>query len=374
FSDGTRIKEAAEWPKRRAEILKLFQSHVYGTMPTSDDFKIELFEQAESFGILDGRGTAQEVEIKISRNDRHINVRLLTVRPANAKGPVPFFVGYNFVGNHTVLSSRKIQLRGRLEKDGTIKPADESKRGSRRGRWDVGQIVDAGYGLVTAHYADVDPDYYDEFKNGVHRLYPELQNRPDNWTSIGGWAWGLSRILDHLQSSKHFDAKRAIVFGHSRLGKTSLWAGATDPRFAIVISNDSGCGGAALARRHFGETVARITEVFPHWFCAAHNKYRENESELPVDQHMLISLMAPRPVCIASAEGDRWADPKGEFLSGYHAQPVYSLLGKPGGLPEKMPAVDSPVGDRIGYHMRTGKHDVKPYDWTQYIKFAKRHF
>jgi hypothetical protein len=373
MSDGTPVDSVDAWTKqRRAEVLELFKQHVYGTMPDATvPFQVQ--SKTEPFEILSGRGVAQEVELQMERGAKSIKVRILTIRPSQTSGPVPFFIGYNFLGNHTVIANSDVTLARAKTRDGKWAQAKESTRGERTSRWDVGQILDAGMGLVTAFYDDVDPDAYDKFQNGVHALYPELQARPDNWTSIGGWAWCLSRILDHLETDKHFDAKRAMVFGHSRLGKTSLWAGATDPRFAIVISNNSGCGGAALARRHFGETVDRITTVFPHWFCAKHNDYRENENAMPVDQHMLISLMAPRPVYIASAQGDQWADPKGEFLSGYHAQPVYKLLGEEGGLPEEMPAVDQPIGNRIGYHMRSGKHDVKAYDWTQYIKFAKRH-
>lgn len=214
-----------------------------------------------------------------------------------------------------------------------------------RDQWPRERVTERGYGLASAVYTDIRPDADD--------------GRPraeDEWGAIGQWAWALSRLLDRLAADPRVDASRVVAIGHSRLGKVALWAAAQDERFAMAISNNSGCGGAALSRRDVGESVEAITRTFPHWFCPRFSGYAGREAELPVDQHELIAAIAPRPVVVGSAAEDTWADPEGERLGAELAAPVFRLLD----------------AEPPAYHLREGGHALRVDDWERYLDFADR--
>jgi hypothetical protein len=381
LADGTRVADAATWDGRhRAEILGLFESQVYGRAPgRPEGLRFEVTAVVKD--ALGGKATRKHVTIHFSGRSDGPSMDLMVYLPNRGRGPHPAFLGLNFGGNQAVDPDPRIPLaRGwvRNNKELGIEDnrANERSRGSESSRWEIGRAVDRGYAVATAYYGDIDPDFDDGFKNGVHPLfYRAGQDRPapDEWGSIAAWAWGLGRALDYLETDVDVDAKRVVVMGHSRLGKTALWAGATNSRFALVISNDSGEGGAALARRRFGETTSRINTAFPHWFAGNFKQYGNREDAMPVDQHMLLALIAPRPVLVCSAVEDLWADPRGEFLSAKGADPVYRLVGTDGLAVRDMPGPNVLVWSTIGYHIRPGKHDVTSVDWDAYLDFADRH-
>ncbi len=377
MQDGARVTSAKQWrERRRPELLRLFETHVFGRTPV-ESVKLRFEQVSLDRSALGGTATRKEVSIHFTETSNGPRMDLLIFLPNQAKSPVPLFVGLNFGGNHAAHPDPSIRLstgwHRTNERSGYVNNrATPSSRGTEASRWSVAACLARGYGVATAYCGDLDPDFDDGFLNGVHVLFPRT-NRPDDWGTIGAWAWGLSRAVDYFETDRAIDRRRVLVMGHSRLGKAALWAGAQDERFAAVISNNSGCGGAALSKRIFGETVRRINTSFPHWFCVNHRQYNDNESALPIDHHQLLALAAPRPAYVASAEEDAWADPKGEFLAAAGASPVYKLLGADGLAAAAMPPVNQPVLSRLGYHIRTGKHDVTEYDWQRWMDWAEKH-
>ncbi len=377
---GKKVTSVKKWEKKqRPRLIRLFEDQVYGKIP--ENLGITTFQILEEGSNTPyGNGHRKQVLMVLKKGNLELPVQMLLYLPEK-EGKVPVFLGYNFTGNHTVTPDVEVRISDSWVADnpslGIINHRlTEQSRGAATDRWPVQMILDAGYGVATIYYGDVDPDR-DDFSDGVHPFAyqsGQTQPGPSGWGSLSAWAWGLSQAMNYLQTDPDVDAAKVIVIGHSRLGKAALWAGALDTRFAMVVSNNSGCGGAALSRRKFGETVERINTSFPHWFCDNFNAYNDKEENLPVDQHELIALIAPRPVYIASAEGDQWADPRGEYLAGFHASPVFALYGFTGLTSPEMPPVHQPVMNRIGYHIREGKHDITPYDWQQYIRFAELHF
>jgi hypothetical protein len=337
---------------RKNEIIGLFRNNVYGLMPkTYDDLQFVVTNEITD--ATGGKARLKEIAITISKSGNSVTLNLILFLPNNIKAPAPAFL-----------------LINNREKNNT-----DPKRIIKSPFWPAEMLIDSGYAVAAFHVSDAAPDDSTSYQNGVIKLYPDQLKVPNGMKAIGAWAWAASRVMDYFEVQNEVDAKKVCIVGHSRGGKAALWAGAEDQRFAIVVSNNSGNSGAALSRRKFGETIRQINDRFPHWFCDNYKKYNDNEHTLPVDQHMLIAMIAPRPVYVTSASKDLWADPRGSYLSLIHAQNVYDLYGKHSALTAEPPAINSPIiNSFLGYHNREGIHDLTVYDWNNFIRFANYHY
>jgi hypothetical protein len=347
------VSTQSQWRERRAEILELFRDTVYGRSPGRPqhlDFKVA----EDNPQAMDGKATLRRVTIASRQGARSHQFELILFLPNARKDRAPVFL---FINN-----------RGIANTDPT--------RTEKSGFWPAEQLIGRGYGIAAIQYNQLAPDNKDTYRDGVITLFVDGAGAPRDaytWMAIAAWAWGASRAMDYLATDARVDASHVAIVGHSRGGKAALWAGAEDERFAMVVSNESGEGGAALSRRMFGETVERINTSFPHWFTSTYKTFNNREAELPLDQHMLLALAAPRALYVASADEDLWSDPRGEFLSLAASSPVFTLWGDSAIRPDQMPPLETPlVVGRRGYHIRTGPHNLTPYDWDRFADFADR--
>jgi hypothetical protein len=350
MKDGRKVTTPEMWKKeRRPELLELFRENVYGRAPVGRPDSLEFKTTDTDSKAMDGQATRKLVTISYQGPGGNGAIHLILFVPNSLHKPAPCFV--------------LICNRGAENIDPT--------RVQKSPFWPAEQIVARGYAAATFLNSDVAPDTKDAWTKGAHAIFDPPHRAPDAWGTIAAWAWGSSRVLDYLETDPLIDAKRVAVVGHSRGGKTALWAGAEDQRFAMAVSNDSGCTGAKLARHLKGETVTAINTNFPHWFCENYKHYNGHPEALPIDQHELIDLIAPRPVYVTSASED--TDPEGEFLGAVHASPVYTLFGLPGLNATEYPKPDTTFADGfIAYHLRPGKHNLLEYDWDRFMNFADR--
>lgn len=374
LKDGSKVTTARQWQsKRRPEILQVFKEEMYGQIPV--ELPEMTFKTLETkTNLYGGLATRKQVRIFLKGKNGTKFTDLLIYYPQKIKKRVPVFLGYNFSGNQSVSLEKEILVTKNWvpakTKGARNNRATEDSRGAEENDWPIQTILLKGYALATLYSGDIAPDHEKGSEEGVQEMYPDLKNRPDNFGTLAAWAWGLSRVTDYLEEDPFIDSGKIIVIGTSRMGKATLWAGAMDTRFAITISNESGAGGAKLFHHVGGENTKNLCKRFPYWFCENFQKYNGLDTLLPFDQHMLISLIAPRPVYIASADGSTVTDSYGEFLSAKYADAVYKLLNTEGLLVDQFPPVEKPSFGTIGYHLRSGGHGINLYDWQQYIQFA----
>ena len=375
LQNGKKVKNSKEWyRKRRPEILKLFEENQYGKWPARKP-KLR-YDVSEDYG-LDGSAVRKQVTLYFSKDNEGPRVDVLIYLPKDANGPVPLLLNLSFSPNNLTVADPGVKEGRRWDREGNVSIAKSNPEMAKYGLdATVKEFLKEGYGFATLCYTDIEPDFKDGVKYGVRSLYlKDGQSYPaDNeWGSISAWAWGVSNVMDYFEKDPDIDATRIALTGCSRLGKTTMWTGAREPRIAVVIASCSGEGGAALSRRNFGETVAHLTEPtrFPYQFATNYGKYAADVTKSPVDANLLIALIAPRPLLLSTGSTDNWSDPKGEFYAAVEAGPVYELLGKDDLGTNVMPAAEKPIFNTLGYVMHDGGHGVMPQDWKYYLDFIK---
>jgi (4-O-methyl)-D-glucuronate---lignin esterase len=375
LADGKPVRDAKTWSqKRRPELVRLFEENQFGRTPGRPaSMSFDVFDKGTP--ALDGKALRRQVTVYFSADKNGPRMDLLIYLPAAARKPVPVLLNLSFAANSSMVDDPGIKPGEIWNREKKRVPAPKT---SNFGRLNVGPLLDSGFGVATVYYGDIDPDFEGGLPFGVRQLYlkpGQKEPAPDEWGAISAWAWGLSRALDYLETDKGVDARRVAIFGVSRLGKTVLWAGAHDPRFALVIASCSGEGGAAISRRSYGETIKHLVAPtrYPYQFAANYQKYGDHVDQFPVDAHLLIALIAPRPLLLQTGDTDFWSDPKGEFLAAVAAGPVYRLLGRQALGTDQMPAPGQPILHTLGYYEHAGGHGTIPSDWEQFIKFMQMH-
>lgn len=375
LANGKPVKDAKTWTeKRRPEIVKLFEDNQFGRAPGRPaDMTFDVFDKGTP--AFDGKAVRKQVTIYLSKDKSGPKIDVLEYLPAAATKPSPLLLNVSFSANSSAVDDPGVKAGEIWGPDHKKVPATS---GRSFGKLPVAKFIDAGYGVATFYYGDVEPDFIGGAGLGIRALYlkpGQTEPAPDEWGAISAWAWGMSRAMDYLETDKGVDAKRVGITGVSRLGKTVMWAGAHDTRFAMTIASCSGEGGAALSRRNYGETIAHLMAPtrYPYQFAGNWAKYAAHPDESPVDGNLLVALMAPRPLLLQTGNTDKWSDPKGEFLAAIAAAPVYRLFGKQGLDADQVPPAGQAILHDIGYEMHAGGHGMVPSDWDVYLQFMKLH-
>ncbi|SDR75986.1 hypothetical protein SAMN05444173_0765 [Opitutus sp. GAS368] len=382
LADGRPVRDAATWfNQRRPELLKLYETEIYGRVPaTAPSVHYEVIDEVP---VLDGTALRKHITMHFGDKPEGPTVHVMLYRPVTAASPLPLVLHITFGGDPALQPPLPGDRPGQTpagQQAGTM-PAPVAPGATPPRRFnDMGPVADVlangfSYGIV--RYSEIQPDNKDGYTGGVIGLAlapGQTKPAPDEWGTIAAWTWGLSRLMDYLETDSTVDAKRVALVGHSRLGKTVLWAGATDPRFALIYSSQSGEMGAALSRRDFGETVDDMATNYGYQFAGNLQKYIGHWNDMPHEGHLLLALSAPRPVFVSGGSGDLWSDPRGMFLAMVAAGPVWRLLGQQDLGTTEMPALDQPVGKGVmAFVNHNGPHLISPLDWKIFFAFARWH-
>jgi len=378
LKNGEAVTTTKEWmEKRRPEIVRLYETMQFGKSPDRVRRDADLFDPGTP--VFGGRAVRKQVTLYFTEDTARHKADMVIYLPAEAKGPVPLFLMISFLPNALTVDDPGLAPGYFWNREGERVPVQLQKGGTRMRSLDVVKFISQGMGVATLYYGDIEPDFPAGIQRGVRgHFLPEGEQwpAPDEWGTISAWAWGLSYAMDYLESDPDIDAAKVALHGVSRLGKTVLWAGALDQRFGMIIAGCSGEGGAALSRRDYGETIAHMTAPSRYFyqFCGNRVRYADDPQSSPIDAHMLLSLIAPRPLLLQTGYSDGWSDPRGEFLAAVAAEPVYHLFGKRGLETTVMPVPGEPILQDLGYYMHAGGHGTLPGDYDVFIEFMRKHF
>lgn len=376
LQNGEKVKDNKIWiEQRRPEIIRLLEDEQFGrAVGNPGDVTFEIFEKYTP--VFDKKALRSQVTIRFGKG---VKAELLIYLPAGSGGPSPLILNIGFFANSQTVDDPGI-------KQGTVWNMEKKRvpagNDSPFPKTDVMQFINRGYGFATVYYGDFEPDFRGGIEYGIRALYlapGQKEPAPDEWGAISAWAWGLSRVMDYFETDKAVDSERIAVTGVSRLGKTALWTAARDRRFKMAIPSCSGQGGAAISRRNYGETIRLITLPvrYGYQFCANYARWGDRPETAPMDSHMIIALMAPRPLLLQTGDTDKWSDPLGEFRALAAAGPVYKLFGKKSPGPGEMPESGTPVLMDTGYYMHKGGHGMYSTDgnsdWNIYLDFMDMH-
>lgn len=367
-TDGTAVTNAETWfTLRRPEILASYREKIFGHRPGAGT-NVTFTVWEKSTNALGGRAVRKQVEINFSGTPAGPFTHLLLYTPAG-RPAAPTFLCLSFTSGYTAIADPDVAILPQWNwRTSTFGMPTNPVRGELARNCKISETLARGYGIALLHYTEIEPDMAAGVKYGVRKNFPPPAM--NDWGAIAAWSWGTSRALDYLITDQDVNAAQVLLFGFSRLGKTALWTGAEDPRFAAVIANCSGEMGAALSRRDYGETVSDIAKRFPYWMAGNFLQFSNRAAALPVDSHFLLSLIAPRPLFLNTGSDDKWSDPRGEFLAAQAAAPVYALLGKTGITETNFPRLGEPLRHDVWFRCRAGKHDVLPEDWDAFLDFA----
>ena len=377
LQNGKPVTTAKQWYRqRRPEVLRIVEENQYGRWPARKP-KVS-YEIDEDLG-LGGTAVRKQVTLRFGNDADSPRADVLIYLPKDANAPVPLLLNLSFSPNNLTVADPGVKPGRRWDAKTESYVEAEAAPGRMRFGLDdtIRKYLKEGYGFATVCYTDFEPDVNHAAKYGVRSLwFKDGQDEPagdDEWGAISAWAWGVSNIIDYFEKDPDIDASRIALTGCSRLGKTTIWAGARDQRIAVVIPSCSGEGGAALSRRNYGETVAHLTEGtrFPYQFSRNYAGWADKVEQMPMDAHFVIALIAPRPLLLSTGNTDNWSDPKGEFLAAVQAGKVYELLGEDDLGTDEMPPAETPIFNTLGYVMHDGGHGVLPQDWDYYLEFMK---